>query len=550
MRIVPSGSRRYARKIAVAATAVLALSVAACGGGASSGGDTASSGDGKTFVMAVNTLPNTLDIKDFSGGTRPYLVLLNSHLVDYDVNSCDTAPSAQKLQGQLAKSWEYGADRKSLTFTLKDNIKSQYGNPLTAEDVKWSLERGLQLSPIIKFLSTKSMYLADTNPIEVISPTQIKLNLKSATPIDVATFTVPTFTIFDSTEAKKHATADDPWANKWLEQNSDAFGPWQVSTFDKGNQITFTKNPGWPEPTGDYDTIVLKQIANSSDQAQLLQDGSVNYAKTLTWSQFSDLNKNPAVTVYACAPVARDWLVVQQAKPEFADGRVRQAISMAINRDELIKGAYAGSGVPALTGLLESQIPAGADVQKTGYNLDEARKLMADAGYPDGFTFTLNYNAALPGSQVDQLAILLQNQLKQIGITVNLNKMATGNDMNTSHAAGTYEAELWGAYGSVPDAYFDAGLIAPGAPNATWGYKSQEFTDLYNQMAAAAPGSAEYDDAVVKIANLNITDMPVIPLVSVPNIFAMTAGLQGVDESLRTIMTQPSPSDLSAPAGS
>jgi hypothetical protein len=96
--------------------------------------------------------------------------------------------------------------------------------------------------------------------------------------------------------------------------------------------------------------------------------------------------------------------------------------------------------------------------------------------------------------------------------------------------------------------YFDAGLIEPGAPNNTWNYKSQEYVDLVNKLGAATPGSQEFNDATVAIADLNITDMPVVQLVSTPNIFGMTAGLKGVNESLRTIMIQPQPAALSAPA--
>lgn len=522
--------------------ATLALT-AACGGGKSS---TDTSGGSKTFVMAVQALPTTLDIKEFSGGTRPLLTLLDSMLVNYDTGNCDTAPSATKLVGQLAESWTASSDRKSVTFKLK-NVKSQYGNQLTSEDVKWSLQRGIALSPIVKFLSSASAHFSATNPIEVVSPTEFKLNLDRPTPVDVAMWTVPTFSIFDSTEAKKHVATDDPWANKWLEKNSASFGPWQVQSFETGNQITLTKNPGWPDTRGNYDQVVLKQITGSADQAQLLTSGSVNFAKNLTWSQFSDLKSNNKVAVYACAPVSRDWLVLQQANPKLADVRVRQAISMAIDRDALVKGAYAGLGKPALNGLLESQIPTGATVQTTKYDVAAAKALLAQAGYATGFELTLNYNAVQPGSQVDQLAILLQSQLAQIGITLKLNKLATGNDLQSSHSKGTYEAELWSSSGAMPSTYFDVGLMEPGAPNTTWGYTNQDFVKLVDQLGADAPGSPSYNDTVVKLANLSVTDMPVIQLVSTPNIFAMSAGLKNVDASLRTIMTQPQPAELSAP---
>ncbi len=541
------------RMLLTASTLALALSVVACGGGtksstSSSSGTTAASGSGsspgnKTFVMAIQALPDGLDATNFSGGTRPVMTVLDSLLVNYDVGSCNTAPSSEKLSGQLAKDWTYSSDRKSITFNL-NALKSQYGNSLTSTDVQWSLQRGIALSPIVKFLSSNSVHYNQKNPITIVSPTQFKLNLDKATPLDVAMFSVPTFTIYDATEAKKHTTASDPWAKTWLAKNSDGFGPWQVSSFDTGNQMTLTKNPGWAGTVA-YDKVVLKQITSSADQSQLLQAGSINYARDLTWSQFSDLSSNKKATVYSCAPVSRDWLVLNFADPHLANVKVRQAISEAIDRDALVKGAYAGMGTPALNGLLESELPQGATVEKTKFDLAGAKALMSQAGYASGFELTLNYNATQPGSQVDQLAVLLQSQLQQIGITLKLNKLASGNDLQTAHSKGTYQAELWSSSSALPSVYFDAGLIEPGAPNNTWGYKNQAYIDAVNGLGAAAEGSAEANAATVKIANLNITDMPVVQLVSTPNIFAMSNGLQGVDAALRTIMIIPQPAALS-----
>ena len=542
MNTVRSDRHRGAKTVAALAGAMsLVLTTSACGGGSST---TSSS---HTFVMAIQALPSSLDSIEFSGGTRPLLSLMDSELFNYATTSCDTAPSADKLSGLLVDTYQASADRKSITVTLKSNVKSQYGNTLSADDVKWSLERGVALSPIVKFLSSNSAHFSKTNPIEVTSATQFKLNLDQPTPLDLAMWTIPTFSIYDSTEAKKHATADDPWAKAWMAKNSDGFGPWKVDSFDQGNQITLSKNPGWPGTMGNYDKVVLKQITSSSDQAQLLQSGSINYARDLTWSQFSDLKNSGKVDVYQCAPISRDWLVLQQKDPRLADVRVRQAISMAVDRDALVKGAYAGLAQPALDGMLQSELPPGANVEKTSYNVDQAKKLMADAGYSGGFDLTLNYNATQPGSQVDQLAILLQSQLKQIGINLKLNKLANGNDLQTTHSTGNYQAELWSSSSALPSAYFDAGLLEPGSPNTTWGYKSQDYVNAVNALGTATPGSPEADAAVKKIANLNITDMVVVQLASTPNLFAMTKGLKGIDKALGTIPIQPQPAGLSAP---
>ena len=354
-------SHRAPRRLVAALAGALALCgiIAGCGGTSSSSGSGSSGGSSsgsKTAVVAVQAIPPTLDSASFSGGTRPFFTALNSMLFNYDVSSCSVAPSADRLVGQLVKSWTADPGGKSYTITLND-YKSQYGNPLTSEDVKWSLARGEALSPIVKFLSHASAHYSTTDPIQIISPTVFKLNVAQKTPVDLAMFTIPDLLDFDATEAMKHATSKDPWATKWIAAHSDGFGPWQVSTYTQNNEIVFTQNPGYTGPRGNVKTLIMKQIPDPSDQSQLLQSGSINYAGTLTWSQYKSLGSSSSVKVYPCASFSRDWLVLNQASGPLANPKVRSAINMAIDRQALVQGAYAGYGTPSLSAWLPSRTP-------------------------------------------------------------------------------------------------------------------------------------------------------------------------------------------------
>jgi peptide/nickel transport system substrate-binding protein len=530
------------RLAAAAAAAVAAGGLLAGCGGSSSSGAASSSGGGQTFVAAVQAIPTNLDSVTFSGGTRPFFTLLGSQLFNYADTACSVAPSTSALVGQLAKSWQLDPGGKSYTITLND-YKSQYGHPLTSEDVQWSLERGLALSPIVKFLSANSADYNLKNPITIVSPTVFKLNVEHITPVDLAMFTIPTYSIFDATEAKLHATSSDPWATKWIATHSDGFGPWQVQSFVPNNEIVFTQNPGYTGSRGNVSTMIMKQVPDPSDQAELLQSGSINYAGSLTWAQYKSLQSNPKVKVYSCAPTSRDWLLLNQAYGPLANVQVRQAINEAINRQALVTGAYAGYGSPALSPFLSSELPAGVSAPSVTESATSAKALMAQAGYPHGFSLTLTYNAVQPGSQVAQDAILLQSQLAQIGITLNLNLLASGNDLQSDQSAGKYQAMLWSESGAVPGLYFDAGLIEPGAPNNTWNYKSPAWIAATNELASQV-GSPAYDAAATKLANLVVTDVPIVSLVNTPNVFAVTSNVSNVNASLRTAIIIPDVSEL------
>lgn len=529
--------RGLLRPAALSASLLTAVSlVAACGSG-TSGGTTSSSG-GATFVAAIPALPPTLDPTLFSGGTRPYMSFLDSFLFGFKSTGCDTPLSANNLVGNLAKSWTKSADRKSYDIVL-NNEKSSYGNKLTSADVKWSVDFAIANSPISKYLSSADAHYAK-NPITVVSPTEFKLNVDQATPDDLGLFAIPTFSIFDSTEMKKHATKGDPWGKKWLATHSAGFGPWNVDSFDSGNQIVMSKNPGYTNTRGNVSKLIIKQVADPSDQSQLLQSGSINYAGALTWSQYKSLQSNSKTKVYACAPVSRDVMVLNFKDAALGNAKVRQAISLALDRNQLNSGAYSGLGTPATTALIPSEMPPNASSVPT-YTTDvaKAKSLMAQAGFSKGFSFTLGYNENQPGSQVQQSSILIQNELKQIGITVNLNHIANGNDFNQDFQTGKYQAVLYYSGAALPSTYFDVSLEAPGSPNVSWGFTDKTFAGYVQQVGTSEVGSSTYNDALTKIANYNATQLPWIPLVNTPNIFAMTANVSGVDGAVTPIVPQP-----------
>ena len=525
-------SRRRSRT-AVACVGLLAGAsvLAACGGSDSSASSSASS----TFVAAVPALPTTLDPTVFSGGTRPAMSFLDSFLFNFKNDSCDTALDGTKLVGNLAKSWTQASDKKSYDIVLND-YKSGYGNPITSEDIKWSVDFAIANSPIAKYLSAADAHYSKT-PITVVNDHEFKLNVDQATPDDLGLFAIPVFTIFDSTEIKKHATADDPWGKKWLANNAAVFGPWKLDSWDPANQMSLIANPGYTGHRGKATKLIVKQVAGAAEQSQLLQQGAVNYANAPTWSQYKDMKGNSKVKVYACSPLSRDILIVNFKDKALGNPKVRQAISMAINRDELNKSAYAGLGTPSTTALLPSQMPPGSEsVPKYTYDVAGAKQLLADAGYPNGFNMTLSYNESAPGAQVAQSSIQIQNQLKAIGITVTLDHVANANDMNKQFQTGNYQSVLLYSGAALPSTYFNVSLEAPGSPNDTWGFTDPQFASWVQTVGTTEPGSAEYNEALTKIAQYNATQFPWIPLVDTPNIFATTSNVTHVDGAVTPIV--------------
>jgi peptide/nickel transport system substrate-binding protein len=522
--------RRSRLLIALVVPAILA-GVAGCTGQHPSTAASSAPKDA-TFVMGVAGIPPQLDYQPFNGnGTRFVHFLLNSYLFNYNVKGCTTgAPTTTNLVGQLAKSWKASADMKTVDVKLA-NLKSQYGNPLTSEDVLWSLQRGFAISGSGSRTMSLIGGLDKTNPVTIVSPSEFKLNFALPTPESLAAFTVPGTDILDATEVKKHVTADDPWAMTWMQTHSAGFGAYYVSDMVANDSITMTANPGWTGAMGNVKKVVLKQIADPAAAAQLLQAGSINFTNNVSWSQYKSFATSTKVTTYACNSTGRDFLALQEKYAPLADVKVRQAISYALDRDSLIKGAYAGYAKPALTGWISTSMPKGAKADTASYNLKKAKQLMAQSSVPDGFDLTLNTSVGQPGTQVTQLAILIQSQLAKIGITVKINTLASADELvNDSHAQ-QYQAMLFGEDPPMPSILYSAFLLMPISPNGTWNFNN----DDYNATFAALQNSNSTDDFdanVTKLANLNISAMPAVWIAERDNMMAMTKNVTGMDGAL------------------
>src|SRR5262249_36621070 len=163
-------------------------------------------------------------------------------------------------------------------------------------------------------------------------------------------------------------------------------------SYQANNEVIMKPNPGYTAPRGNVGTLIMKQIADPAQQAQLLESGSINFAQSLTWSQFKSLSSSSSVKVYPCAGFSTDNILLQQTYTPLANAKVRQAISMATSRQALVTGAYAGFGTPSLSAWIPSMAPGVTQPQFTE-DASAAKSLLAQAGYPNGFPLTLEYNA-------------------------------------------------------------------------------------------------------------------------------------------------------------
>jgi peptide/nickel transport system substrate-binding protein len=490
--------------------------------------------DDVTFVYAVPAVAQNLDPGMWEGDPGRWTKWeQGSNLAAYDYtglegNGCNDLATIGDVKLDLAESFELSEDGTHYTIRLKE-AKSPYGNTLSAEDVVWSFARHKELSGVSRNMYfTQAKYRQD-NTIEVIDDRTVRLNLDRATSMDLPIHTISAFAlkIYDSTEAKKHATEADPWAKDWMASNTADYGPWMAESFDPGNEVVYVPNPNYAGERGNIDRLVIRGIPEASTRLQLLQAGEVDYTTRLSFDEYQSLAGSSDVVVETCLSPNRDTLMMQLADERFADERVRKAISYAIDREGLVNGVYRGFATPSVTSL-----PVGYGSPSSGetlsYDPEKAKALLAEAGFADGFEASMLMHSSRPGPHAEQLAVILQAQLQQVGLNWTIEVAPSAADFNTRFNEGRYEAIVYLDPPAVADPLYTlVNYNASTAAQNTHNYENPEYDALVQELATVLETGPERDAILEKIDAVVMETMPMIYLVDRNYIHAYRSNVQG-----------------------
>ena len=470
-----------------------------------------------TFTMIFPAVPSNVDPAVYQGRpTGETTQSVVSTLVRY-VPLADGATALQgpaDLQAELAESWTQ-EDSGSYVFTLREAL-SPYGNQVTSADVLWTFQRGLETDFITPFLLNVGG-IDGENPIEVIDDRTFRLVAPSANSLTLPVLTWYGMGIIDSVEAQSRATDEDPWAQEWMATNSASFGAFQVESMIPGEEIRLTKNPNyWDAGSVAIENVVMRAVPDAGSRMLLVGSGEVDFVGGLTFDLFQSVVAagGDGIDPIAGLDVNLDKLSLNARFAPFDDVRVRQAISLAIDRDALIAGAYAGLGKPGLypisTAIPQPDPPADAAAR---YDPEAARALLAEAGLADGFDFTLSINPSSgPGPYAEQVAVLIQDQLRDVGIGVSIDLISSPADFNTATRGGELDAWLFGTRPLVNDvAYFLLLVVGPMSVKLE-GYGSEEVDALLGRIVAEPLGPAR-DALLSEMQALLASEVPYVPLV-------------------------------------
>jgi peptide/nickel transport system substrate-binding protein len=465
------GTRRTPRAM-IAGVAVAALAVLAGCGSSSSGSTSSSSGSssGGTPVHGGNlVIANNADAQSMNNTT----VFDNDSIWIFEQIFQPLFAVTKDGKGtvpNLATGYTKSADGKTYTIALRQGVKFSNGKPMTSADVKFSIEQNIKATQGWGYIDTAIKSVDDPTPSTVV------INLKFAWAPLIADLSL---------------FANDVVPNNYGGETEDAFythpigtGPFKWDFWHKGQALKLVKNTYyWQKGLPYLNSVTFTDVPSDNTRELQLKGGQAQIDEFPAWSTVSTLKSTPNVSMDLFNSTQTNYLSFNEKVKPFQDVHVRRAISLAINRDALVKAVLFGNGKPA-NSLFPPQVPYyDANAGGLQYNLTQAKKEMSESSVPKGFTTTILIPSG--NSDYSTISTIVQAELKPLGIKVNVQQLDP-NTANTNQQALKYDMTLTLWTMDIPD----PDELATFAVDPTSGAKSF-FTDYDNPAVVKATHSAE-----------------------------------------------------------
>ncbi len=403
---------------------------------------------GDTFIEAsIGDASTLLPVLASDSASSSINGMIYNGLVRYDKNL--------EIEGELAESWEISADNLTITFHLRKGVTWHDGAPFTSADVKFNYQ----------------LY------IDPQTPTAYAESFKQVTGVetpDPYTFIVhydkpyaPALMSWATSIHPQHLLEGEDVTRSRLARDPVGTGPYRFSEWVGGEKIVLESNPDYFEGQPYVKRVVYRIIPDISTQFLELQTGSLDYMG-LSPLQFDRQTDTPAFrrlyNKYSYLSFGYTYLGYNLNRPIFQDKRVRQALSYAINKQELIDGVLLGYGSVATGPYKPDTWVYNSDVPKYSYDPDKARQLLADAGWQDTnnngildkngkeLTFTIVTNQ---GNDLrSKTGEIIQYRFKEVGVEVKLRIIEWATFLKEFINPGNFDATILGwSGGPEPDQY-------------------------------------------------------------------------------------------------
>ena len=458
----------------------------------------------------------------------------NNNVAEHVFETLVTKDTRSRLKPSLAESWR-AVDDLTWEFKLRKGVKFHDGSDFTAQDVVFSLDR------VPNVPNSPSSFAAYSKQIiEKIIVDPLTLRFKTATPYPLMPNDMSTIFILSARVAKGAATEDFNSGKATI-----GTGPFRFVRYAKGDRIEFTRNETYWGAKPAWDKVTLRVITADPTRVAALLAGDVRAIENVPTSDIARIAKSNDLTLYRTvshrlmyihldgnrdrSPHVFDKAGKPLEKNPLKDIRVRKAISKAINRQALVERVMEGAAVTTGQLMPEGMFGYSSTLKTEPYDLEGAKKLLAEAGYPDGFAKTLH----APNDRYvndEQIAQALAQLLARVGIATRVEAMPSSvyfsratklefSFMLLGWAADTAEVS------SPLKALLATFDTSKGMGTANRGRYSNAKMDALLAQALAIVDDSKRERVLQQATEIAISELGIIPLYHQHNVWATRKGV-------------------------
>lgn len=502
-------------RILAAAMCVCMMATACGGGGKDSAGDNSTNTSAVKDNLVIAVQADMADKDPINGSTTNDTIKIKAQV--YETLIERTVPD-QEYKPLLAEKWEFNDDGTELTITLRDGVKFHNGEPLTAEDCLFSLQclRESANKTVTDHMDLEKSYVVNDKTFVIVMD-------QAYMPV-IANLSYPTCVMFSK---KGYEEGNGDWANMDIGSGPYTWGDWSIGNTVQLNAFEDYYVEGQPA----IKTVEFKVISEDGNRYIEVETGGADICYNLSGVDIAAAEANSAVQLFREYTMDNCYLSFNQREEPFTDVRVRQAIAYALDIDGAWNVCMDGVGQPA-KGILPDNVtdsiakadsPWHVDYPVYKYNLEKAKELLAEAGYPNGFSCRYHVgHMALRQAYGEFFA----NALSQIGINVEIVALDAATNAQALKVEHNFDIYTWGIAPTNGDIDFANRFFYTNSPNNIFGYSDPEM-DAMIDAAAQEVDSAKRSEMNAAIQQKVLDECIIVPIYQQEDIHCLNASVQG-----------------------
>jgi peptide/nickel transport system substrate-binding protein len=400
----------------------------------------------------------------------------------------------------------------SATFRIRQDRVFHDGTPVTARDIKWSLDRALAAGGVPNNQLTAASVQKPEQFVAVDDRT-FRIDYAVKDKLTLISLGIPVVPIFNSALVQSHVTPDDPWGFAWTRNNVAGGGAFKLDHWTAGQELVMVRNEAWKSgPLPKLARVIWRVVPSAATRRALLEHGDADLSYDVAPQDAAAMASNPALKMIGTPMESTvQYLAMNVTMKPFDNPKVRQAVAYAVPYRKIMEAALYNRGRPLFGG--PAKVTSAAWPQPSPYDSDlaKAKALLAEAGLADGFDVTLSFDLSAAATN-EPLCVLVQEALGQIGIRVTIDKIPGANWRSLfSKKQLALQTNLFGAWFAYPDYYFYQLYGSGNSLFDTASYQNPAMDKLI-QDARFTTDAAGYDRDCRDFIQTAFDDVPYVPL--------------------------------------